>query len=218
LDDSVQLMSVAHVPELDWYIVTSVDPTAAQVVDTHWMWAGLAGIVALMAALMAAFGYGVERLVLRPIRRLQKSARAVADGNYRIALPQHGNDEIADLSRAFNDMAARISAHTSTLEDRVRERTTELEAANQAMAIAHKKIGDSIDYASLIQRAILPDRQLTRSLGEHHSVLWRPRDIVGGDFYIFRPDGDNCLLGIMDCAGHGVPGALMTMLVRAAAD
>nr|MBF0684787.1 HAMP domain-containing protein [Pseudomonas sp.] len=130
LDDTVQLMSVAHVPELDWYIVTSVDPTAAQVVDTHWMWAALAGIVVLMAALMAAFGYGVERLVLRPIRRLQQSARAVADGNYKIALPQRGNDEIADLSRAFNDMAARISAHTATLEDRVRERTTELEAAN----------------------------------------------------------------------------------------
>src|SRR5690606_9866869 len=218
LDDTVQLMSVAHVPELDWYIMTSVDPTAARVVDTHWMWAGLAGIVLLMAALMAAFGYGVERLVLRPIRRLQQSARAVADGNYKVALPQRGNDEIADLSRAFNDMAARISANTATLEDRVRERTTELEAANRAMAVAQKNIGDSIDYASLIQRAILPDRQLAQSLGDHHFVLWRPRDVVGGDFYIFRADADNCLLGIMDCAGHGVPGALMTMLARAAVD
>nr|MBF0685201.1 SpoIIE family protein phosphatase [Pseudomonas sp.] len=92
------------------------------------------------------------------------------------------------------------------------------EAANRAMAAAQKNIGDSIDYASLIQRAILPDRQLTQSLGEHHFVLWRPRDVVGGDFYIFRPDADNCLLGIMDCAGHGVPGALMTMLARAAVD
>ncbi|KAG1544631.1 hypothetical protein G6F50_013843 [Rhizopus delemar] len=80
------------------------------------------------------------------------------------------------------------------------------------MAAAHKKIGDSIDYASLIQRAILPDRQLTQSLGAHHFVLWKPRDVVGGDFYVFRSDGVNCLLGIMDCAGHGVPGALMTML------
>jgi sigma-B regulation protein RsbU (phosphoserine phosphatase) len=211
-------MSVAHVPELDWYIVTAVDPSAAQVVDTHWLWAALVCIVLLMAALMAAFGYGVERLVLRPIRRLQQSARAVADGNYKVVLPQRGNDEIADLSRAFNDMAARISAHTATLEDRVRERTIELEAANRAMAIAQKNLGASIDYASLIQRAILPDRQLTHSLGEHHFVLWRPRDVVGGDFYIFRPDGDNCLLGIMDCAGHGVPGALMTMLARAAID
>lgn len=217
-EDAARLMSVAHVPELDWYIVTMVDPSAAQIIDSQWMWFGLACIVVLITALMAAFGYGVERLVLRPIRRLQQSARAVADGNYKVALPQRGNDEIADLSRAFNDMAARISAHTATLEDRVRERTTELEAANKAMAIAQKNLGDSIDYASLIQRAILPDRQMTHSLGEHHFVLWRPRDVVGGDFYIFRADGDNCLLGIMDCAGHGVPGALMTMLARAAID
>lgn len=217
-DDAAQLMSVAHVPELDWHIVTMVDPSAAQVLETHWMWAALACIAVLMAALLAAFGYWVERLILRPIRRLQQSARAVADGNYGVALPQRGNDEIADLSRAFNDMAARISAHTATLEDRVRERTTELEAANSAMAIAQKNLGDSIDYASLIQRAILPDRQLAHSLGERHFVLWRPRDVVGGDFYIFRADADNCLLGIMDCAGHGVPGALMTMLARAAID
>ena len=49
-------------------------------------------------------------------------------------------------------------------------------------------------------------------------MLWKPRDVVGGDFYVFRSDGANCLLGIMDCAGHGVPGALMTMLARAAID
>ncbi|WP_163007751.1 SpoIIE family protein phosphatase, partial [Pseudomonas viridiflava] len=65
---------------------------------------------------------------------------------------------------------------------------------------------------------ILPDRQLTQSLGAHHFVLWKPRDVVGGDFYVFRSEGNNCLLGIMDCAGHGVPGALMTMLARAAID
>src|SRR5690606_7141970 len=121
-------------------------------------------------------------------------------------------------SRALNDVAARISAHTATLEDRVRERTTELEPANRAMTTAQQNLGDSIDYASLLQRASLPDRQLTHSLGDHRFVLWRPRAVVGGDFYIFRRDGDNCLLGIMDCAGHGVPGALMTMLARAAVD
>jgi serine phosphatase RsbU (regulator of sigma subunit) len=86
------------------------------------------------------------------------------------------------------------------------------------MALAHKQIGDSIDYASLIQRAFLPARQMTQSLGEHHFVMWMPRDVVGGDFYVFRADGENCLLGVADCAGHGVPGALMTMLSRTAID
>lgn len=213
-----QLVSVAYAPELDWYVLTMVDPAAAQVVSTRWVWAALAGIAALMAALVMAFGYGVERMVLRPIRRLQQSARAIANGRYDLSLPKSGDDEIGDLSRAFGEMAARVSTHTATLEERVRERTSELEAANRAMASAQKKIGDSIDYASLIQKAILPDRQLTQSLGSQHFVLWRPRDVVGGDFYVFRADGTNCLLGVMDCAGHGVPGALMTMLARAAID
>jgi serine phosphatase RsbU (regulator of sigma subunit) len=76
------------------------------------------------------------------------------------------------------------------------------------------------DYARLIQRAILPDSLMQTCLGEHHSVLWKPRDVVGGDFYIYRPsDGDNdSLIGVIDCAGHSVPGALMTMLAFATID
>lgn len=212
------LASIAYAPELDWYVLTYVDPAAAQVVGVRWLWSALAGTVFLMALLLAAFGYGVERMVLRPIRRLQQSARAIADGRYDIRLPTHGGDEIGDLGRAFGAMADQVSKHTALLEDRVRERTAELETANTAMALAHKKIGDSIEYASLIQRAILPERELLQAFGAQHFVLWRPRDVVGGDLYVYRADGDNCLLGIMDCAGHGVSGALMTMLARAAID
>ncbi|MCC8344160.1 SpoIIE family protein phosphatase [Pseudomonas stutzeri] len=86
------------------------------------------------------------------------------------------------------------------------------------MAAAHKKIDDSIDYASLIQRSILPNRQLVSAMGDRHAVLWRPRDVVGGDFYVYRADDHGCLFGVVDCAGHGVPGALMTMLAHAAID
>lgn len=74
------------------------------------------------------------------------------------------------------------------------------------------------DYASLIQRAILPDRLMQASLGENHFVLWKPRDVVGGDFYIYREGEDDDLIGVIDCAGHGVPGALMTMLAFAGID
>jgi len=160
----------------------------------------------------------VEALVLQPLRRLQHSAQAVAGGQYEVALPAATADEIGDLSRTFGVMADRVKHHTEELERKVRERTAALESSHREMTSAHKKLGDSIDYASLIQRAILPDRQMLQSLGPHHFVFWRPRDVVGGDFYVFREDGDNCLLGIVDCAGHGVPGALMTMLARAAID
>lgn len=218
IDGVRQLVSVAYMPELHWHVLTVVDLGAARVLDTDWLWPAAIGLVLLFAALLLCFGYAIERLMLRPLRRLQQSARAIANGSYDVRLPPGGQDEIGDLSRAFGVMADKVRQHTAELESKVRERTSELEDANRAMAAAHKKIGDSIDYASLIQRAILPDRQLTQSLGAHHFVLWKPRDVVGGDFYVFRSDGANCLLGIMDCAGHGVPGALMTMLARAAID
>jgi serine phosphatase RsbU (regulator of sigma subunit) len=218
MDGIRQLVSVAYMPELHWHVLTVVDLGAARVLDTDWLWPAAIGLVVLFAAMLLCFGYAIERLMLRPLRRLQQSARAIADGSYDVRLPPGGQDEIGDLSRAFGVMADKVRQHTAELETKVRERTSELEDANRAMAAAHKKIDDSIDYASLIQRAILPDRQLTQSLGAHHFVLWKPRDVVGGDFYVFRSDGANCLLGIMDCAGHGVPGALMTMLARAAID
>ena len=213
-----QLLAVAYIPELRWHVVTAVDLGAARVADAAWLWPAAIGVVLLVAAMLLGFGYAVERLMLRPLRRLQQSARAIAAGRYDVTLPPAGQDEIGDLSRAFGVMADKVRTHTAELEDKVRERTQALESANREMAEAQKKIGDSIDYASLIQRAILPDRQLVRSLGERHFVLWKPRDVVGGDFYVFRSDGPNCLLGVMDCAGHGVPGALMTMLARAAID
>jgi serine phosphatase RsbU (regulator of sigma subunit) len=218
LQDKRQLMSVSYVPELHWYVLAAVDLHAARIIDTSGMWPAIAALILLIGGLLTAFGYAVNRLVLRPIRNLQQSARAIADGRYDVRLPMGGADEIGDLSRAFGVMAEKVRTHTQELESKVRERTQALEAANHAMASANKKIGDSIDYASLIQQAILPRRQMAQSLGARHFVMWKPRDVVGGDFYVFRADGDNCLLGVMDCAGHGVPGALMTMLVRAAVD
>ena len=218
LDGVPQVATLAYLPDLDWFVITALDLRAVHVVQPAWLWAAAGGLLLLLATLMAAFGYGVERLVLRPIRRLQSSAHAIAAGQYSVKLPPPSSDEIGDLSRSFGEMADQIRQHTSELENRVRARTRELEAANQAMATAQKKIGDSIDYASMIQRATLPTRQLTRSLGRNHFVLWRPRDVVGGDFYIFQADDGNYLLGIIDCAGHGVPGALMTMLAKAAVD
>ena len=218
LQNRNQLVAISYMPELKWYVLTAVDLSAAKVIDMRWLWVAGAGIVLLLALLLLAFGLAVERLVLRPLGRLQSSARAISEGQYDVALPKGGLDEIGDLSRAFGVMADKVKTHTTELESRVLERTQALTEANQAMAIAHKKIGDSIDYASLIQKAFLPARQMTQSLGEHHFVLWQPRDVVGGDFYVFRADGENCLLGVVDCAGHGVPGALMTMLSRAAID
>jgi phosphoserine phosphatase RsbU/P len=218
IDGHEQLLALAYVPELKWFIVSAVDLQAVSILDKRWLDTALLVLVLPIGLLLLAFAYTVERLVLRPIKRLQQSAAQMAHGNFDVSLPPAGRDELGDLSLAFDTMARRIRNHTAHLETQVKARTQALEQANQDMRRAHQQINDSIDYASLIQRAILPTQQLAQQLGPHHFVLWRPRDVVGGDFYVYRSEGESHLLGVVDCAGHGVPGALMTMLARAALD
>lgn len=213
------LVALAYIPELHWYAVTAVDLNQANILHGGWFWGGLGTLLILLLVFLASFGYAVERLLLRPLQHLHQSATALARGHFDVPLVQSlRHDEIGDLTRAFGGMAQQIKSHTEELEGKVRQRTHELEQANHAMALTQKKINASIDYASLIQRAMLPDSQLASNLGDRHFVLWHPRDVVGGDFYLFRSDGERYLIGIVDCAGHGVPGALMTMLAQATFD
>lgn len=218
LDGKTQLLALSYIPELQWHIVTAVDLQAAQVMDQGWLRAVIAALVVVLGVLLLGFGYAVEKLVLQPVRKLQKSASAMAQGDFSMSLPPESHDELGDLTRAFGTMARQIRSNTAELEHKVQARTLDLEKANRDMQQAHQQINDSIDYASLIQQATLPSQQLLQGLGPQQFVLWRPRDVVGGDFYVFRAEGPRYLLGVVDCAGHGVPGALMTMLARSALD
>jgi len=75
-----------------------------------------------------------------------------------------------------------------------------------------KAIVESIEYASLIQTALLPPPQLFENILDDHFILYLPRDIVSGDFYWLVTKGDLIYLAAADCTGHGVPGALMSIL------
>ncbi|MBO7141573.1 MAG: SpoIIE family protein phosphatase [Bacteroidales bacterium] len=76
----------------------------------------------------------------------------------------------------------------------------------------HLEVTDSIQYARRIQNALLPSTDVLKSMLSNYFLLWKPRDIVSGDFYWFRQQGDLLMFAICDCTGHGVPGAFMSML------
>lgn len=75
-----------------------------------------------------------------------------------------------------------------------------------------KEIIDSINYASKIQNAVLPSLDDFSQLVPQHFVLFKPRDIVSGDFYWIKQIRNFTVIAIADCTGHGVPGAFMSML------
>lgn len=114
---------------------------------------------------------------------------------------------------------ARLRAKNIRLEKLVSERTAEIAAKNvelerQKNEILHQKteIEDSINYARRIQEAILPiNEEIEHNLPESF-ILFRPKDIVSGDFYWFGVHSEKQVLVCADCTGHGVPGAFMSMI------
>lgn len=211
-----RLMALAHLPELGWTVVSSVNPAAADVLSANFLRAALAGGAVIVLLVILGLTLGFDRLVLHPLLALTDSARRIAQGRYETRLQSGREDEIGALSRAFDSMAAQVQAHTQDLERRVAERTEQLRTAHAELAQTHRQLTESIRYASLIQQVILPDRLLKDRLAGSHFVLWLPRDVVGGDFYLYREKPGGCLFGVVDCAGHGVPGAFMTMIAHAA--
>jgi serine phosphatase RsbU (regulator of sigma subunit) len=91
------------------------------------------------------------------------------------------------------------------LEEKVKERTAEIEAQKG-------EITSSIEYASRIQMAMLPMNDLFSEYFSEFFIIFKPRDIVSGDFYWIGEDAKDIFLTVADCTGHGVPGAFMSTL------
>ncbi|MCC5813895.1 MAG: AAA family ATPase [Leptospira sp.] len=101
----------------------------------------------------------------------------------------------------------------NNLEEKVEERTHQLALVNQELEHKNQHITDSINYALNIQVAILPAKQELKSAFKDIFILFLPKDIVSGDFYWFsKTDSGSKFIAAVDCTGHGVPGALMSMI------
>ncbi len=100
----------------------------------------------------------------------------------------------------------------ATANDELEEKSTEIATANKLLSKQNKQITDSIQYARKIQEAILPSRKAIRENFPKSFVFYRPRDIVSGDFYWFSRRGKKLFIAAVDCTGHSVPGAFMSMI------
>lgn len=98
------------------------------------------------------------------------------------------------------------------LEQKVKERTAEVVKKNNELAKKNQDIMDSINYAKRIQQAILPSDLLIKKHLPESFVLFKPKDVVSGDFYWFEALDDLVMFSAVDCTGHGVPGAFMSIM------
>ncbi len=127
----------------------------------------------------------------------------------------------------------RLEQQKRVLEGLVKERTHQLEQANEELEsqielvsrqkeeitvqkeeieLKNQNITDSIRYAKRIQEAILPQDKLVKQRLEQSFILYKPKDIVSGDFYWMHSFDDKILFAAVDCTGHGVPGAFVSLV------
>jgi serine phosphatase RsbU (regulator of sigma subunit) len=101
------------------------------------------------------------------------------------------------------------------LEELVEHRTSEIVAQKKIIEEKNKSILDSIRYAERIQGALLTPKSYLEEHLKDHFVFYKPKDIVSGDFYWANQKGDKLFFAVIDCTGHGVPGALMSIVAHA---
>lgn len=105
-----------------------------------------------------------------------------------------------------------ILLRTTKYLSKMKKAFEEMDLQREELQIKNKDLTDSLTYARRIQTALLPTTGLINKLIPDHFIFYRPKHIVSGDFYWISQRNDRLYLAAADCTGHGVPGALMSMI------
>jgi serine phosphatase RsbU (regulator of sigma subunit) len=120
-----------------------------------------------------------------------------------------------ELAKTLDAQKVLVEGQNKVLEETVAARTKELEAQHQELDEAHQLVVGSVNYASRLQRGQLPRPIRVDGRFASFATMWEPRDTIGGDLYWIsssQHDGP-FVLAVADCTGHGVPGAMLSLLV-----
>lgn len=153
------------------------------------------------------------------MRLTTEFAREVGSGNFDSYYKPLSDED--PLGHALIKMRADLRENERVLEAKVIERTEEvvrqkeeIEIQNRKLEILYKHITDSIRYAKRLQDAILPPQATIERLLPESFVLFKPKDIVSGDFYWIFETPKRIFIAVVDCTGHGVPGAFMSIVAH----
>jgi serine phosphatase RsbU (regulator of sigma subunit) len=155
-----------------------------------------------MGQLAAALDGEARQVILSDIAQMQQMAARVTS--------ESSDDRSVELMTvAFSRMSNEV---TALLEARTRE----MKMAYEQVAQINSEMRSSINYASVLQRAMLRAECFPDDFKIH--LTWQPRDVVGGDIYVVRTTENKTVISVIDCTGHGVPGAFTSLIARAAFD
>jgi len=182
-------------------------------------------IIAIGSFMVLMLGvYLVSRKMTGTLVALSAGATRMQQGDYSVRIGVVSEDEIGQLGMAFNEMASEIQAYTNNLEELVRERTRELERANQEiselnarLAQENIRLGAELNVARQLQMMVLPaESELVEIPGLDIAGYMSPADEVGGDYYdVLRGEGA-IKIGIGDVTGHGLESGVLMLMVQTA--
>jgi HAMP domain-containing protein len=152
--------------------------------------ASKAVFLAIAIIVMVIVVYFVLGRLLLPINYLVRGLEKIAKGKLDTRIRGKYNDEFDKIKNAVNSMAEEIQTQIAVIS--------------------------GIEYASKIQKNLLPAHSVLANSFSDYSVIWKPRDVVGGDIYWAKQFSRGTVLCVCDCTGHGTPGALLTTLVVSA--
>lgn len=112
-------------------------------------------------------------------------------------------------------MNAQITSQKEEIEaqrDEIEQQRDYVTSQRDTISLQKQELTDSIKYAKRIQEALLPQNELFEILLKEYFILFKPRNIVSGDFFWIKEYNDKVIVSVADCTGHGVPGAFMSML------
>jgi serine phosphatase RsbU (regulator of sigma subunit)/HAMP domain-containing protein len=155
--------------------------------------------------------------LVQSMKQTTDFANETGSGNFDATYTPLSKDD--DLGHALLKMRDGLAENERSLERKVKERTEEvvrqkeeIEEKTEELEILFKQVTDSIHYAKRIQEAILPPNNFIKQVLPNSFVLYKPKDIVSGDFYWIEKKHDLVYFAAVDCTGHGVPGAFMSLV------
>lgn len=164
-------------------------------------------------------------VITRTVRKLQHSMEEYIRSDYQESEIRHlklPRNEFGKLTLLFIKLVQKINQEVKLLEDRVARRTSALQEKNEALIAQHAEIEKGMRYAKDLKKSILPTKEEVQTLFDDFQLFFQSKDIVGGDFYwtmsLKNQYQDLRFFALADCTGHGVPGALLSVIGMQALD
>jgi len=202
----------------NWRLILSITKSDAfnpiSVIQLELIWVILPVLLgSIILAVIAA------NIFVKPIINLSNYASEIGKGNLKATVEIKTKDEIGNLAfqltKTSKVLIKRIEDQKK-LNRRLDEQRRKMGRQKMLLQEVNKQVRDSIYYAERIQKSLLPDLNIIKRLLKDAFIIFKPKDIVSGDFYWFERirwgRHDYLVIACADCTGHGVPGAIMGIM------